>query len=80
MDVLFESRYGSNHFCVAVSSQRVSQYHRHHGSPEADVLLLALGLLVELHDAELELEQRAIDVLGLLNDLFVIVACFVHSL
>ena len=44
------------------------------------MLLLALGLLVELHDAELELEQRAIDVLGLLNDLFVIVACFVHSL
>ena len=44
------------------------------------MLLLALGLLVELHDAELQLEQRPVDILGLLYSLLVVVARLVHAL
>ena len=41
---------------------------------------LTLSLLIELHDNQLQLEQRTIDVLSLCNCLLVIVARLVDTL
>ena len=81
MDVIFLSGDGGHHFGVAVATETISQHHGHHTVSKANVVsLVALRLLIQLHDAHLKGEERTIDVLGLADGLLVVVSRLVDAL